>query len=60
MQFNDTAGACATAVAAVFSVAFWAARPLKLDLPANRAVHFQRTLVRPAVQRTLPAEGLGD
>jgi glutathione S-transferase len=52
------AGAFSIADAAVFYVEFWAANPLKMTLPANCAAHYQRMLARPAVQRTLQAEGL--
>ncbi len=51
-------GAFSIADAAVFYVEFWAANPLKLTLPPNCGVHYQRMLARPAVQRTLKAEGL--
>jgi glutathione S-transferase len=51
-------GAFSIADAAVFYVEFWAAKPLKMTLPANCAAHYQRMLARPAVQRTLKAEGL--
>ncbi len=52
------AGAFSIADAAVFYVEYWAANPLKLTLPANCAAHYQRMMARPAVQRTLQAEGL--
>ena len=52
------AGAFSIADAAVFYVEFWAARPLKMTLPPNCQAHFDRMLARPAVQRTLQAEGL--
>ncbi|HTC09997.1 MAG TPA: glutathione S-transferase C-terminal domain-containing protein [Acetobacteraceae bacterium] len=52
------AGAFSIADAAVFYVEFWAAKPLGLALPANCQAHFDRTMARPAVQRTLQAEGL--
>jgi len=52
------AGAFSIADAALFYVEFWAANPLKLPLPPNCAAHYQRMLARPAVQRTLKAEGL--
>jgi glutathione S-transferase len=52
------AGAFSIADAAVFYVEFWAANPLKMTLPANCAAHYQRMMARPAVQRTLKAEGL--
>ena len=52
------AGAFSIADAAVFYVEFWAANPLKMTLPPNSAGHYQRMMARPAVQRTLKAEGL--
>jgi glutathione S-transferase len=54
------AGAFSIADAALFYVEYWAANPLKatLPLPPNCAAHYQRMLARPAVQRTLKAEGL--
>ena len=52
------AGAFSIADAAVFYVEFWAYNPLKMTLPANCAAHYQRMMARPAVQRTLKAEGL--
>jgi glutathione S-transferase len=52
------AGAFSIADAAVFYVEFWASNPLKMTLPANCAAHYQRMMARPAVQRTLKAEGL--
>lgn len=55
---EDVAGAFSIADAAVFYVEFWAASPLKMTLPANCAAHYRRMMARPAVQRTLLAEGL--
>lgn len=52
------AGAFSIADAAVFYVEFWASKPLGLPLPANCQKHFDRMMARPAVQRTLKAEGL--
>jgi glutathione S-transferase len=52
------AGAFSIADAAVFYVEYWAANPLKMTLPSNCAAHYQRMMARPAVQRTLKAEGL--
>ncbi len=43
---------------AVFYVCFWWAARLNRPLPANVAAHFARMNARPAVQRTLKAEGL--
>ncbi len=42
---------------ALFYVARWAPR-ISVDLPAPIAAHLDRMLQRPAVQRTLAAEGL--
>jgi glutathione S-transferase len=42
---------------ALFYVEFWAGR-VKIPLPANLAAHLERMKARPAVQRTLSAEGL--
>ena len=54
------AGAFSIADAALFYVEHWATNPLKLQmtLPPNCAAHYQRMMARPAVQRTLKAEGL--
>ena len=43
---------------AVFYVCFWWAARLNRTLPANVAAHYARMNARPAVQRTLKAEGL--
>ena len=43
---------------ALFYVCFWWADRLKKTLPPNVAAHFARMKARPAVQRTLAAEGL--
>jgi glutathione S-transferase len=43
---------------AVFYVAFWWAGRLNRPLPKNVAAHYARMQARPAVQRTLKAEGL--
>ncbi len=43
---------------AVFYVCFWWAARLNKPLPANVAAHYARMNARPAVQRTLKAEGL--
>ena len=43
---------------AVFYVCFWWAARLNKPLPANVASHYARMNARPAVQRTLKAEGL--
>jgi glutathione S-transferase len=51
-------GQFSIADAALFYVEFWAAARLKMDLPPNVAAHYKRMLNRPAVQRTLQAEGL--
>lgn len=44
--------------AALFYVEWWAAKRLKLTLPANCAAHLERMLARPAVQRVFKQEGL--
>ncbi|MCO6419924.1 glutathione S-transferase N-terminal domain-containing protein [Siccirubricoccus sp. KC 17139] len=43
---------------ALFYVSFWWKGRLGKELPPNVAAHYQRMLARPAVQRTLKAEGL--
>ncbi len=43
---------------AVFYVCFWWAARLKNELPANVAAHYARMNARPAVVRTMKAEGL--
>jgi glutathione S-transferase len=43
---------------AVFYVSFWWAARLNKQLPKNVAAHYARMQARPAVQRTLKAEGL--
>jgi glutathione S-transferase len=43
---------------AVFYVSFWWAGRLQKPLPKNVAAHYARMTARPAVQRTLKAEGL--
>jgi len=43
---------------ALFYVSFWWAGRLGKALPANVAAHYARMKARPAVQRTLAAEGL--
>jgi len=43
---------------ALFYVSFWWAGRLNRALPANVAAHYTRMKARPAVQRTLAAEGL--
>ena len=50
-------GPFSIADAALFYVEFWSSR-VGIALPANCAAHLQRMLARPAVQRTLKAEGL--
>jgi glutathione S-transferase len=52
------AGKFSIADAAVYYVEHWGTNPLKLTLPPNCAAHYQRMTARPAVQRTLKAEGL--
>jgi glutathione S-transferase len=43
---------------ALFFLEHWAIKRDKISLPANFQAHFDRLLARPAVQRTLAAEGL--
>ena len=50
-------GPFSIADAALFYVEYWANR-VGIALPANCAAHLERMLARPAVQRTLKAEGL--
>jgi glutathione S-transferase len=50
-------GPFSIADAALFYVEFWAGR-VGIPLPANCAAHLERMKARPAVQRTLQAEGL--
>ena len=52
------AGAFSVADAALFYVSFWAQGAAKVPLPKNVAAHFERMKARPAVQRTMQAEGL--
>jgi len=51
-------GSFSFADTAVFYVAFWWAGRLNKPLPKNVAAHYARMLARPAVQRTMQAEGL--
>lgn len=50
------AGKFSIADAALFYVEFWADK-LKIKLPDNCRVHYQRMLIRPAVRRVLMEEG---
>lgn len=50
-------GPFSIADSALFYVEFWAKR-VGIPLPPNCAAHLERMLARPAVQRTLKAEGL--
>jgi glutathione S-transferase len=50
-------GPFSIADSAMFYVEFWSKR-VGVTLPANCAAHLERMLARPAVQRTLQAEGL--
>jgi glutathione S-transferase len=43
---------------ALFFLEHWAVNRAKIPLPKNFQAHFERLLARPAVQRTLAAEGL--
>lgn len=52
------AGTFSYADSALFYVEYWAAKRLGLPLPANLAAHLDRMMARPAVARTLAAEGL--
>jgi len=52
------AGDFSFADTALFYVCFWWNGRLKKDLPPNLAAHYARMNARPAVQRTLQAEGL--
>ncbi len=54
------AGAFSIADAALFYVEFWAAGRMGITLPPNSAAHYKRMLARPAVQKTMQAEGLQD
>jgi len=51
-------GSFSFADTAVFYVCFWWAARLNKPLPKNVAAHYARMQARPAVQRTLKAEGL--
>jgi glutathione S-transferase len=50
-------GPFSIADSALFYVEFWSRR-VGIALPANCAAHLERMLARPAVQRTMKAEGL--
>jgi glutathione S-transferase len=50
-------GTFSVADCALFYVEFWATR-FKIPLPANCAAHFERMKARPAVQKTMAAEGV--
>jgi glutathione S-transferase len=54
---NWVVGDYSFADSALFYVSFWWNARLKKDLPTNVAAHYARMTVRPAVQRTLQAEG---
>ena len=51
-------GQFSIADSALFYCCFWWADRLKKELPPNVAAHYARMKARPAVQRTLKAEGL--
>jgi glutathione S-transferase len=51
-------GTYSFADSALFYVCFWWSERLKKELPANVAAHYARMKARPAVQRTMAAEGL--
>ncbi len=52
------AGEYSIADSALFYVAYWGAKRMNMQLPANVAAHLERMLARPAVQRMLQQEGL--
>ena len=52
------AGRYSYADSALFYVEFWGAKRVGMPLPAHCASHLDRMLARPAVQRTMKAEGL--
>ncbi len=52
------AGSFSIADAALFYVEFWAAARMHIKLPPNCEAHYRRMLSRPAVQKTMQAEGL--
>ncbi len=52
------AGSYSFADSALFYVSFWWNARLGKDLPPNVAAHYARMTARPAVQRTMAAEGL--
>ncbi len=52
------AGDYSIADAALFYVEYWGSKRLHMQLPPNLAVHLERMLARPAVQRMLEQEGL--
>jgi len=52
------AGDFSIADPALFYVEFWAAARMGMTLPPNVAAHYKRMLARPAVGKTLAAEGL--
>lgn len=51
-------GPFSIADAALFYTEFWGAGRMGMTLPPNCAAHYKRMLARPAVQKTLQAEGL--
>jgi glutathione S-transferase len=51
-------GEFSIADSALFYVCFWWAARLGLPLPANVVAHYDRMKARPAVARTMAAEGL--
>lgn len=51
-------GSFSIADAALFYVEFWYTARAGQALPANVAAHYKRMLARPAVQKTMEAEGL--
>jgi glutathione S-transferase len=51
-------GAFSIVEGALFFLEHWAVHRAKIPLPENFQAHFERLMARPAVQRTLAAEGL--
>jgi glutathione S-transferase len=51
-------GEFSIADSALFYVCFWWAARMSMELPPNVAAHYARMLARPAVARTMAAEGL--
>ena len=58
MDGDWVAGQYSIGDAALFYVEYWAAKRMKMTLPAPLAAHLDRMLARPAVQRMMATEGL--